>query len=123
MAYAHPLDPSAPSPEVAARLYELMEAGAVPVEPSFSVASPEQAEIIFQDRRFLITPNDAVYQRYVAEMSAAGLRFVDDTSGLGNAEVVVGEITRNARAIPQVIRSRQPRTAKTLNEIFFALGR
>lgn len=110
------------SPAVEALLHDLTEAGAVPVEASFSVAGPDQAEVIFNQRRYLLTPNDEAYARYVTEMSEAGLRYVSNDSEIGNDSVVAGEISRTARAVPQVLRGNQPRGGQTINEVFYTIG-
>lgn len=111
------------SPELEALLRDLTAAGAVPVEDSFSVAGPNQAEVIFNQRRYLLTPKDETYARYVTEMSEAGLRYVSNDYELGNDSVVAGEISRTARAVPQVLRGNQPRRGQTINEVFYTIGR
>lgn len=122
MAYANPLHPAFSNPEVAARVVEMVQDGAALIEPSFSVASESQAEVIYKDRRYLITPNDDSYKHYVAEMEGSGLRYVKNDSELSTQDLVVGEITRTARAIPQVLRSAQPRGGQTIREVFYAIG-
>jgi len=88
-------------------LQSLIDQGAVLTDPHFSVAGTGQADVVMGGSRLLITPNDEAYSQYAHVMEAAGLPYVAD--GLhANPEVVVGQLPRDARTFPSVVRSRQP---------------
>ena len=109
--------------QVQDRLRGLTGQGAVPVEPTFSTAAEGQGDVVYQGRRFLVTPHDADYDTYVAALQGAGLPYVENDPTLGTEQVVVGEISRDARLLPQIRLSVQPESGLNSRDVFYMFGR
>ena len=112
----------APAEAIEARVQHFLEEGGVPVDPSFRVASDGQGEVIFQERRLLITPRDKAWEEYTELLEAAGLPRITADEVLGSDEVVVGEIPRDARSLPRVMRGEQSAHGMTSVDVFRMLG-
>lgn len=108
--------------QVRERVDWLVHMGAKEVDPAVTVAGFGQAEVIVEDERFFITPNDGSYARYVDVMTKAEIPFVENSPHLGDHDVVVGRIKRNARSIPQILRSKQPRGGEVIYGVFSRIG-
>src|SRR5438094_975074 len=106
------------TPEVAERLRTLTEDGAVNVDWTFSAADAKQGDVIYNRRRLLVSPNDEAYQRYSRIMQKAGLPYLENDLRLGDEDVVVGEISRSARNLVQIIPSVQPKDGPTTKDVF-----
>jgi hypothetical protein len=109
------------NPAVAARFESFLKAGAVPIDPWFGVANDEQCEVVDSGNRYLITPNDTDYQRYKQVMRAADLPCLEDTD-LSSQGAAVGDIPRDARVLPQVLRGYQPEGGRAMQEVFHKIG-
>jgi hypothetical protein len=108
--------------EIESRMQQLLDDGALPVDPSFAIANENQGEVIFQDRRLLLTPRDELWEQYADVMGRAEVPSVAYDQSLSNDDVVVGEIPRDARALPRIMRSRQPEHGLTSMDVFRMLG-
>lgn len=89
-------------------LIRLLDAGTERITGSFSVAYVDQGEVLFEERRLLLTPRDDLYEQYKNVLQATGLPCVDAEPHLSVGGAVIGEIPREARTMPQIIRSVQP---------------
>lgn len=116
------LDPTTTNSNITDTMNRLNTAGAVPVIRSFNVAAVGQEDIVFNEHRYLITANDENYRRYVELLSKAALPYIVNDPSLGDAEVVVGEITRDARTLPQIMRSTQSEGGMTSKDVFYRTG-
>jgi hypothetical protein len=108
------------NPEVAAMRDTLLKHGAEAIDPAFATAGPDQAELIFANKRLLITPRDDEYATYAAVMQRAELPYPTDTTG--SPTVVIAEIPRDARTLPQVMRSKQPSGGRIIRDVFETVG-
>lgn len=109
--------------QVLDRYYDLASQGAVVVEASFSVAGQGRADVIYDGRRLLITPNDEDYATYADVMQRSGLPYVANDSGLGDESVVVGLLPRDVRSFPKVMRGLQADGGVNAVSLFFEAGR
>jgi hypothetical protein len=101
---------------------ELRRQGAIDIATRMSVAAAVQREVIQDDHRFLLTPNDGAYRTYAYLFAAARLPHLRNNPHLGSEEVVVGEIPRSARSIPQVLYGKQPNQGRTIRTVFERIG-
>lgn len=104
------------------RVDELINNGAIPVEAAFSPTVVGQGDLVYHGRRFLITPNDEAYRLYAATLERAGLPHVVNDPELGDADVVVGEISRDARVLEQVMLSVQSESGMNSRDAFRMFG-
>jgi len=104
------------------RAGELLQEGALPVDHTFSVASAGQADLIYQDRRLLVTPHDANYERYAAVMDELNVPHIAADPLLSTEHVVVGEIPRDARIITQIMRSHQSERGMQSTDVLYRTG-
>lgn len=109
-------------PEVANHLEFFVAHGAEPLADAFSVASHDEAEFVYEERRFLIAPQDEHYLRYASVLMRAKAHYVGADNNFTDLQVVVGEIPRDARTLPQVMRSKQPNSGETLAGVFNSMG-
>lgn len=108
---------------VASLEQQFMRNGAEKLSLSFGVAGPGQAEMVYQGRRFLLTPNDSLFASYTDTLAGNNIEHLSPDSTYSTHEVIVGEIPRDARTLPQIMRSIQPTNELTINDVFFALGK
>lgn len=108
---------------VAVKIQDLLDSGAQPLNPAFSVANADQGEVVFNDRRLLVADNDDTYRRYAHVLKDAEVPYVENNPLLGNNRVIVGEIPRDARALSTIIRSVQPHNGEDVRDVFAILGR
>lgn len=101
---------------------DLIESGAKQVTPSFSIAREGQGDIVYQNHRYLVTPNDDDFTRYVEIMELSELPHIVNTPELGDDNVIVGEIPRDARTVTQLIRGVQPAEGLTVSDVFYMTG-
>ncbi len=114
---------SQPGIEVQARVEALQLAGAETTAPNFNVAEANQGDVIWGDKRWLVTPNDDGYLHYKSVMEIAGLPYIENDPDLGDELVVVGQIPRSARTIAQIIPSMQPTGGGlTSQDAFYMIG-
>jgi hypothetical protein len=102
----------------------LLHEGALDVVEGFSVANEGQHDIIFDQHRYLLTPNDYQLNNYQTVMSAAGQPTLERSELLSvmHPLVAVFEIPRDARNLDQVAVSTDAET--TTNEtVYRMLGR
>jgi hypothetical protein len=109
------------SPHILERSQEFLGAGGVPLDDAFALGG-DRSELIFDDRRLLLTPNDTEYHEYARVMQEAGLPFVEGDPELSDSLVVVGEIPRDARTFPQFMFSRPSKQGATASDAFRLLG-
>lgn len=107
---------------VAEHLHYFEENGALPVTESFTVASEDEVEFIYKDHRYLMAPHDDHYDRYATVLMSAGVPYVKADPELSDDAVIVGEISRDARTLPQVMRSKQPKEGEILADVFLDMG-
>ena len=110
-----------PSP-VEALTQRLIDSGARPIWDIASIADEGQSEVLLGDRRLLITPNDVLFKKYVQAMSQAGLLHLENDSELGDEEVAVTEIPRDARSITQLLPGYPPIDGYGLHDAFSQIG-
>lgn len=110
------------SDPVATKVQELLNQGALPLNPAFTVATSEEAEVVYDDHRLLVCENDATYRQYVEVLSRAELPYVANNPALGSEYVVVGEIPRDARILSTLVRSVQPHNGEDVRDVFRLLG-
>lgn len=108
---------------VATRVQDLLDHGAVPLNPAFTVATTDEAELVYNDHRLLVCENGEGYHTYVDVMDRAALPYVANNPALGSEEVVVGEVPRDARILSTLIRSVQPHNGEDVRDVFNILGR
>ncbi len=89
---------------------------------SFSAAGEGQGDLVYQDHRLFVTPRDKSYEQYARIMQGAGLPHIVADPELSTEQVVVGKIPRDARVIPQIIRSMPSREGATPRDVFLVLG-
>ena len=117
-----PLPPNDPTPAVDQRVHDLLAQGALPVNYSFNAARDGQGDLIFNHRRYLVTPNDEQFGTYSEIMEATSLPHVQADSRLSDAAVIFAEMPRDVRSIPQIIRSKQPTEGMNSGDVFFKIG-
>ena len=122
--HPYPAHEKLPNSEVEARIRLLTaEMGGRLVIPSFSAADRTQGDMIVSERRLFVTPNDHKYKKYVQVLAAAGMPHVKNDTEFGDQQVVVGEISRDARVLPLVIRSKpSTESGTTPRDVFRTLG-
>src|SRR3954469_19966387 len=106
------INPPAP---VAKKIQWLLNNGAVPTDLVFSLANDNQADLVYQDRRLLITENDKDYEKYRNILKLTDLPAIENIE-LGDDSVVVGEIPRDSRSLPQFVRSVQSEVGMNRND-------
>lgn len=111
------------NPQVAERLLYFQEHGAIQVADTFTAAGEDEAEFVFEGHRYIIAPRDDHYDRYVHALDTASAPFVKPDPDFSDNEVIVGVISRDARLLPQVMRSKQPKDGETLALVFKDMGR
>ena len=107
---------------VDARISSLVDSGAEHVLKVYSVASAGQSDLIYQGRRLLVTPNNNDYKNYAAVMAESGMPYISNDPELGDEQVVVGEIPRDARLTTQIARSVYPQEGVKPSDVFWRLG-
>lgn len=122
MSFAAELPPT-PNLSVQLKIAEMQSAGAQHAAPNFNVAGINQGDLVFNDSRWLVTPNDELYRRYAETMDQAGLPYIQNDPSLGSDSVIVGQFPRSARTVAQIIPSRQPTDGGlTTPDVFYLIG-
>ena len=122
MSFTNPNFREPTNPEVSEYLHYFEANGAERVSDNFTVASPEEAEFIFDDHRYLMAPRDAHFKRYTEILKGSEAPFIGEAAEFSDEKIVVGEISRDARTLPQVMRSKQPNRGETLAAVFRDMG-
>lgn len=98
--------------------------GAADVHADFSVARSGQADIVFLDHRYLLTPNNEALARYRSVMKLSDQEALKSSDYLSylNPNVAAFEIPRDARTLEQVAVSTDSE-AMTNADVYGMLGR
>lgn len=110
------------NPAVNEKIDQLKYAGGVDISDSFRVASETQGELLYNNKRVLITPKDEDYAAYCENAEKAHISYIHEDAELSSEEVVVAEIPRDARSFARIALMGDSPQGTSPKDAFYLLG-